>query len=271
MLKKDYKARVNEMVQEIDSRDQELLEVKCNRDEIETELKHLRDEHDDMQFQSVVHTTKYNEFDKNRFSLDTQSRVEKTQSTYNQEMPSAVGKDYEIGSIYGKLTSELSNLRSEINNMKSEQKSKGKGKIVRNQINQERFQEVDEHLFGYARKNNKFDDMFNEYENDSLIDRIKSEAVEHDFKVALASDTEDEASQYHGYNTKNEADFDYGRSENQSPNQNVYYNTNSYREGNDRHVLSDIKNTVSSDRNYRVKIDEIKKLVPALNIDKIND
>lgn len=202
--------------------------------------------------------TKFGLPSKEQQSVDTlQTKIDKTQSTFNLDIPSSFSKEYEFGNIYGKLTSELSNLRNEINNMKTdrEQKGFGKGKMVRNynHIHTDTFGEQDEQLHVYSRKHREMKHESTDYDNDSLYNQIKTDAVENNFRAALASDSEEEDMNYNFLGTdeiKQDLNYLYTCSENQSPNQNAGYKRISYRESDKKNALVDVGNTMNSDRNY---------------------
>ena len=201
MLHKTYDARTDELTNEVDDKERELLEAKLRIEELDSENKRLREDQEDMQYESMTDpkfTPSSQMIDQQ--SVDIHTKGEKTQSTYNLDLPSSIHQEYEYGNIYGKLTSELYNLRSEINNMKSDRATShaSKGKIVRQHQHTETFGEHDEHMYIQARKQNQFRQESTDYDNDSVYNQIETQAVENNFKAALASYTEDEMSNFKG-------------------------------------------------------------------------
>lgn len=90
------------------------------REEIENELKRYKEEVEDIHMRNMLEA----KFGVGKLLINNQpeyehSAADKTESTCYLDAHGEV-KDQEFGNIYGKLSSDLMNLRSEINNLKSE-------------------------------------------------------------------------------------------------------------------------------------------------------
>lgn len=224
------------------------------------------------------------------------TKMEKTGSTYYLDSNS-ISKENEFGNIYGKLSSELNNLRSEINNLKSD---RGDIESSRNLHSYNKISSIgnmktftEENASRYLMRQPKMSQnkplTRKPLQGAMVMNQIRGETQESDFTEmdklndleaklnnknsldeALEHDTESDAMSYdQSDNDHFHSEIDpqyYGRSENQSPNQESY-RQHQLSSRNQKQVFWNIANGMGSDH----KANPAKKLVPSLNMERVHN
>jgi hypothetical protein len=108
----------SELESQLEFRERELLEERLKREELENEIKRYKEEMEDYSIKETI-GVRYgikDNYPENTGYISNPNVM--SDSTYLDSKTNS--KDHNFGNIYGKLSSELSNLRNEINNMKSD-------------------------------------------------------------------------------------------------------------------------------------------------------
>jgi len=290
-----FEIRNEELETQIDFKEREYMEEKFRREELENEVKRYKEEIDDIQAKEAIEV-KYGFKDSYlaNAQMPTQDpgKQEKTDDTYCIESKN-YDNDFEYDNIYGKLSSELTNLRNEINNLKSERGSsnstkkenlnRNKSRGVLEYTESQNFKTYYKKNFNNAtqevlsqRKENRnptqkglkfkvHDSNFSEIDKlNALEQRLNDQNV---LDEALNADSESEIMSYRQSefeNINNEIDPQYfGQSENQSPNQESYRQQISAREHNK--LYWEMANGMEKKEEEAQNV-----MVPSLNMERVH-
>lgn len=285
-----FEAKNEELENLLEMKERELLEERMRRDEAENELKRISDEQEDQRLKTELEA-KYGLNNKSALDDfdDSKSKLEnKTESTYYIDSQN-LGKDSGFGNIYGKLSSELSNLRNEINNLKSERshgeankkaafghsrKMNGSASDQYYDLNVRKNKaEYKQQLSHEAMMNLRHSNYGSNYsEIDKLNDLERKLDQRQNFVIASHDDSDDMMSynESETENVRSETKYNfYSHSENQSPNQESY-RPHQVKKSSKDNVFWNIANTLNIDPSGK-PVDNLKKLVPNLNMDKLHN
>ncbi|CAI2386827.1 unnamed protein product [Moneuplotes crassus] len=285
-------SRNDELEAQINHKERDYLEEKFRREELESEVKRLKEELDDIQTKNAM-TGKYGFKDSYLANAQPQEvpnfKAEEPNYVYECKSQS---NDMEYENIYGKLTSELTNLRNDINNLKSDKESLSSSKkapvpsVAYETLN---FQENKNYNAYYKKSfNNKprqvlstkklnddpqrniqriksIDSNFSDLERLNALEKHLND--QNGLDEALRSETESQDISYRQSDIENftsEIDPQYLlQSENQSPNQESYKNQQSAREIN--RVYWETTNEIDTNGDGSKQ----SKGIPNLNMDKV--
>lgn len=113
-----FEDRNIELESNLEFKERELLEERIKREELENEIRRYKEEMEDYSIKETI-GVKYGFKDSYLGDAGYVSTPhKKNESTYHDSRNSS--KNNDLGNYYGKLSSELTNLRNEINSLKSD-------------------------------------------------------------------------------------------------------------------------------------------------------
>ena len=241
-----FESRFGEFESIVESKDKEIFEERLKREELEAEVRRLKEEQEDWNFKQEV---------EGQFRVGAREQINDIDET-------------EADHVYEKLSSELNNLRSEIYNLKSERSngeiryySKGTRIDSSKKINNDTG--IREQL-----KESTVESNFSEIER--LNDLEKKLNQKHNFGIELIQDSEDDILSIDASERpRTQIGFNplfYLQSENQSPNQESIHRNKTTLQSKEN-VFYNIVSSINSFGGGSKKIENMKnKVVPSLHL-----
>ncbi len=281
--------RNEELETQIEIKERDFMEERFKREELESEVRRLKEELEDVHTKEAM-SVKYGFKDSYLNNAQPQATPIFEQEESVENKSEADVKEYD--NIYGKLSSELSNLRNEINNLKSDrssfsstkkskkisgqktfdlQENQGYNTYFKKNFNNDTKQVLSQKNMNVERTANfqnlkNYNTNFSEFERLNAMEQHLDSPGELD--EALRTESESDAVSYRQSEMEvisGEMDPQYlHQSENQSPNQEHYQIQRSAREGNK--IYWDIANDMDNNEEGN----KAGKMVPNLNMDRIH-